>query len=261
MSFPSTPAERAELIEKVALGCRILGGEELTRAAFGHVSARLGPDLVAIKSRGPDEEALEFTTARDIITLTADGEVVEAAPGLAPANESLIHLALLKARPEIGSVVHIHPPHVVALGAAGRQLVPMFGAFDPSGLRLALEGVPVFPRTLLISTPELAAEMVATMAGHDACILRGHGIVTCGPTVETAVLTAIVLAELAKLNWLAASVGEPEPIPAEDLPEWQKFFAKHGSRPFGGRSDTGAPSEWHFYARRDAARRRAAGRE
>ncbi len=66
-----------------------------------------------------------------------DGSLVEGGEGLVPPNESQIHLEILRARPDVQSVVHIHPIDVVALGAAGRRLLPLYGAFSPAGLKLA----------------------------------------------------------------------------------------------------------------------------
>lgn len=241
--------------EKVALGCRILGAEGLTRAAYGHVSFRT-EDLVAIKARGRDEEALEFTTARDIITVTLDGTRVQAAEdGLSLPNEAQIHFGIFKLRPDVRSVVHIHPAYVVALGAAGHCLLPIYGAFNPTGLRLATRTLRYYASSRLISTPELGQEVAETLGDGDACILKGHGIVTVGATVEEAVLTAISLGELAHLNWLAAAAGEVEPLDDEDIRAWDAFFSKYPKSVFEGRTDSGEPAEWHYYARRDERRR------
>lgn len=248
----------AELAEQIALGCRILGAEGLTRAAYGHVSARLDGDLVAIKARGPDEEALEFATARDVITARLDGTLVEAPAGLVVPNEGWIHFAILAARPDVHSVVHVHPRYVVALTAAQRELLPLYGAFGPAGLRLATTTLRSYPKSHLIATRELGTELAATLGDGEACILRGHGIVTVGASVEQAVLTAIALDELAQVNWMAACAGEPAPLPPEEIAAWEAFHARYPGRVFRGRSDTGVSSEWHYYARRDAIRRRMA---
>ena len=57
----STTAGVADLRNKVMLACRMLGTRGVSKGSFGHVSARVpGTDRVLIKSKGPDEEALEF---------------------------------------------------------------------------------------------------------------------------------------------------------------------------------------------------------
>jgi len=216
---------------------------------------RLADDLIAIKARGRNEEGLEFTTAADVVTVRRDGTLVAGGEGLVAPNESQIHLAIFNARADVRSVVHIHPIDVVALGAAGRRLLPLYGAFGPAGLKLATKTLRYYARSLLISTPELGREVASALGDGEACILHGHGIVTVGETVEEAVLCAIALGELAQVNLLAATAGEPVPLDAREIADWDAFFAKYPNRVFSGRTDTGEPAEWHYYARRDARRR------
>lgn len=240
-------------IDKVALGCRILGGEGFSRGAFGHVSIRLADGRIAIKSRGPDEEGMEFATASDIVIVDGDGNLLAADRGRAMPNEAHIHLALYRRRLDVRSVVHIHPPEVVALRAAGRTLLPIYGAYDPSGLRLALD-LRIYPKSLLISNRMLGDELAEIMGESPACLLDGHGIATAGATVEEAVLHALALGELARVNALAATLGTPQPIGEADIAMFRSFWDGTGPRLFGGRTDTGEPSAWYYYARRDAIR-------
>ena len=250
MHEQEAPAIRAA-IDKVALGCRILGGEGFSRGAFGHVSARLDDGRIAIKSRGPDEEGVEFATAEDIILIDAEGALLAAHTGRSVPQEAQIHLGVYRRRPDVRSVVHIHPAEVVALRAAGRPLLPIYGAYDPYGLRLAL-ATRVFPRSLLISTRALGDELAATLGEAPACLLDGHGIVTAGSSVEEAVLDALALGELARVNAMAAQLGTPAPIAAADIEAFRPLL--EGTRRPAGRTDTGEPAAWHYYARRDAIR-------
>src|SRR5256714_2189247 len=111
-----TQQEINELKEKVAISCRIIGNRGLTRGAFGHVSARIpGTDRVLIKSKGPQEEAVEFATARDIITLDIEGVVLEAPQGLDAPNETAMHLAVYRKRPEVMNMIHSHPDRIPPL--------------------------------------------------------------------------------------------------------------------------------------------------
>ncbi len=230
----------------------------MTRAAYGHVSFLLDDDTIAIKARGRNEEGLEFVTAADVVTVRRDGTLIEGGEGLVAPNESQIHLEIFNARPDVRSVVHIHPADAVALAATGRRLLPLYGAFCPPGLKLATRTLRYYDRSLLISTPDLGREVAAALGDGEACILRGHGIVTVGATVEEAVLCAIAVGELAQVNLAAAMAGEPQPLDAGEIADWDAFFAKYPNRVFSGRTDTGEPAEWHYYARRDARRRASA---
>src|SRR5205823_4419689 len=108
---------------------------------------------------------------------------------------------------EVNAVVHMHPPTVVLFTVTGTPLLPIYGAYDPYGLALALENPPTFEKSVLISTPELGRELTAAIGKARACLMRGHGITTLGESVEDACVTALALNELATLNYQARLLG------------------------------------------------------
>lgn len=235
----------AEARELVARSCRVMGRLDLSHAALGHVSCRLGGDRFLIKGKGPDEVGLRYTSPGDIIEVDFDAQAVDAPAGLQPPSESYIHIALYQDRPDVDSVVHVHPPEAVLLTACGRELVPFYGAYGP-GARLAAEGVPVFPRSIRISTPELGKDLSGFMGGKRCCVMYGHGITAVGESVEEASVTAIDLAELLSMTYRAYLVGEPRRLPDEDLREIAKpLDPDRTAGSAGGRA--GALASWRYY--------------
>lgn len=221
----------SDLIEQVARSCRLMGRERLTRGASGHVSARIpGTDRILIKSKGPDEEAMEFTTENDIILINLAGEVLETRPGLDPPNETSMHLAVYRARPEVGSVIHTHPDWVVVLTAARKPLRPIFAAYRPPAMRLAVAGIPIYPRSVTIINDELGRHFMETMADNQACLLLGHGMTVAGATVHEATRISLDVHELARMNYLACAAGDPKPVPEEDIREYQQRHETDGGR-------------------------------
>jgi len=144
---------------------------------------------------------------------------------------------MYRKRPELASVVHAHPATVVLFTICNKPLMPLYGAYDPSSLRLLTEGIPTYPRSITVSNDKLGQEFAGTMNGR-ACLMRGHGITTCGATVEEATLTAIKLNELAEMNYRAHLLGNPEPIPAEEI-----AIITSGKNV----KDTHADSSWRYY--------------
>ncbi|MEU3618013.1 class II aldolase/adducin family protein [Streptomyces sp. NPDC006872] len=208
----------AEMRVKVATACRILARQGLIDGILGHVSVRVGRDRLLVRCRGSDERGLLFTTPDEIRLLDFDGEG-DLGEYTAP-NELPLHVETLRARPEVMAVVHAHPPAVVAAGLAGVELRPIVGAFNIPATRLAAEGLPMYPRSVLIRRRDLAEEMVAVMGGHAVCLLRGHGLTAVGQTVEQAVLRAINVDELARLSLETVRCGGTlQDIPPEDLAE------------------------------------------
>jgi ribulose-5-phosphate 4-epimerase/fuculose-1-phosphate aldolase len=236
-------SETDDLRAQVAEACRVLARLDLTKGATGHVSARVaGSDRVLIRARGPGELGVRYTTDEQIVEVDLDGKLVgPAAAGLAAPIEVFIHTAVYKARPEVNSVVHIHPAMVVLFTICNKPLLPVFGAYDPSALQLALEGVPTFDRSILVSTPELGDELARAMGKARTCMMRGHGITTAGPSVAEAALHAIHLNELAAMNYQAHLLGDPRPISAEDQAEFRKVA--RGSGGPGGRT----AALWRYY--------------
>jgi 3,4-dihydroxyphthalate decarboxylase len=204
----------------VAQACRILAMEGLVEGVLGHVSVRTGDDRMLIRCRGGDEHGLMFTIDDDVRETDLGGTIVGDPEDYKVPNELPIHGELLRARPEVNAVVHAHPPAVLLCGVAGLDLRPVFGSYNIPAMRMALEGIPVYPRSVLIRRPGLAHEMIAAMGDRPVCVLKGHGITVTGASVEEAVVRALNLNALATVTLELARLGAaPEPIPAEDVAE------------------------------------------
>ena len=236
-------SEVDDLRQRVAEACRVLARLDLTKAATGHVSARVpGSERILIRARGPGELGVRYTTPAQILEVDPDGKVIGGAEaGLESPIEVFIHTAIYKTRPEVNSVVHVHPPLVVLFTICRKPLQPLFGAYDPSALQLALEGIPSFERSILVSTPALGEELARVMGKAKTCMMRGHGITTAGPSVEEASLYAIQLNELAAMNYQANLLGEPEPISDADQAVFREMARRSGTG--SGR----AAAAWRYY--------------
>ncbi len=204
---------------EIAEACRVLAYAGLAADVLGHVSVRAGTDALLVRCRGPHESGLLFTTPADVHVVGLDG-TRELPPGYATPSELPIHVETLRARPDLNAVVHAHPPAVVAAGLAGLALRPVIGAFNIPAMRMASEGIPVYPRGVLIRHAELAMEMLAVMGDAPVCVLRGHGVTTTGASVAEAVVRALNLEALAAMILAAAQAGgRPADLPETDVAE------------------------------------------
>lgn len=213
-------AHRAGSLRRtVAVACRILAHGGLAEDVLGHVSLRAGDGQMLVRCRGPEDRGLLFTTEHDVRLVDYDGNG-ELEDGFTVPNELPIHAEVLRARPDVSAVVHAHPPSALVAGLADVPLRPVFGAYNIPALRMALEGVPVYRRGVLIRRAELGREMVAVMGGAPVCLLRGHGVTTVGDSVEQAVVRALNLEVLARVSVeLARLCAEVPPLPAADVDE------------------------------------------
>jgi ribulose-5-phosphate 4-epimerase/fuculose-1-phosphate aldolase len=207
----------------VANACRILGARGLSEDLLGHVSLRTGPDRMLVRCRGPREEGLFLTRPADVREVDLDGDPVEELDGWAVPNELPIHAEILRARPDVDAVVHCHPPSVLLAGLEGVPLRPVFGAYNIPAARLALDGVPVYLRSVLVRRPELGREVVAALGDAPVVLMRGHGIAAVGSgshAVEQAVVRALALDALARVSLESARLGGKAPeLPPEDVAE------------------------------------------
>ncbi|MRH28000.1 class II aldolase/adducin family protein [Microbacterium sp. SYP-A9085] len=194
----------AETRVKLAQACRIIANAGLAEDILGHVSLRTD-DGIAIRCRGPRESGLLFTVADDI------HEVITGVPlpgGYQAPNELLLHAEVMRIRPDAQSVVHAHATSAVAADLAGIALAPIVGAYNIPAMRMAARSIPVYPRSLLINTDRLGHDVASALGDAPALILRGHGIITVGRTIEEAVVRAINIEILARMHVLASVNGD-----------------------------------------------------
>jgi ribulose-5-phosphate 4-epimerase/fuculose-1-phosphate aldolase len=207
----------------IADGCRVLAARGLADGILGHISHRIGADLLLIRCRGPRERGLRFTTPADIHLVDLDGNPGgpgELDGGWTPPNELPLHTEVLRARADVDTVVHAHPPAVVAADLAGLAIRPIVGAFDIPGTRLAAGGVPVYRRGVLVRDRRLAAEMVEALGDRPVVVLRAHGLTSTGTSVQEAVLRAVSVDGIARLSLdIAKAGGHLVDLPARDLGE------------------------------------------
>jgi ribulose-5-phosphate 4-epimerase/fuculose-1-phosphate aldolase len=180
---PSPQLDAAELGERVrtlrsdvALGCRILAAEGHDDLIWGHVSARDPAGRgVWMKCSGLGFEEIE---PRHVVLVTPGGDVLEGEN--ARHSEYPIHTEIVRARADIGGVVHSHPEELRPVSHAASLFVP--------------PAVPRFTQTSdLITTGSLGSALAAELGDHDVVLLVNHGIVTTGHDVRSAVVRAVML--------------------------------------------------------------------
>lgn len=177
----------------------------------GHVSVRNNkdPDIIHINP---------LTTSRgeilpeDVVKVTVESEPVDPeAPD--PVKEREIHTGIYRMRPEINSVIHIHPPYATLFGITGTELVPV----HIRGSILTDGRVPVLDRPYLITTEEDSDAMVAAMGEQNQLLLRGHGAVVADENIKRAFARAIYLEMNAFYQHQASVLGNPNPLTREEV--------------------------------------------
>lgn len=199
--------EMAVLRDKLARGCRMLVMAGLMDFS-GHISGRLpGSETFFIH---PMELSRAEVTPDDMIEATLAGQKVGSK--LTLPDETPIHAAVYQARPDVNSVVHSHSKCAVLPSIAGKDLFPVchhgiiFGGV-----------IPVYPDAEKIVSFEQARLMVQALGKGRAVIMKGHGAVIAEASVEAAFGAAERLELNARLFVDASILGNPIPIPEEEL--------------------------------------------
>jgi ribulose-5-phosphate 4-epimerase/fuculose-1-phosphate aldolase len=187
----------------VVAGCRVLGAQEMGDPVWGHVSVR-DPDGRGLWLKG-GPNGFDEVSEDDVVLISFEGERLSGHHRV--PLEYPLHSEVMRSRPDVGSVVHAHPPNSIALAATGLRLQAFSNAAGPFAA-----GVPLYERPLgLIDTPELGAELAECLGDARALFLTGHGVLTAGSGVATAVVTAILLERASQLQLLAAAAGGVSP--------------------------------------------------
>jgi L-fuculose-phosphate aldolase len=113
----------------------------------------------------------------------------------------------MRARADVGAVVHTHAPWSVAFASTQQPLRPI----SHEGTLFVPPDVARFTKTGdLIVTAELGRDVADAVAARNAALLVHHGIVTCGADVVTAVITAVFLERACRMQIRAAAGGGPK---------------------------------------------------
>ena len=196
----------AERLADLAAASRILVAQGVVDG-FGHVSMRhpSAPDRYLMARA----VAPALVTPDDIIEYDLDSNPINA-NGRGSFLERFIHGEIYKTRADVMSVVHSHSPSVIPFGLAG---VPMQAMFHNAGFIAA--GVPVFDihekfgaTDLLVSNGAKGVALAEVMGRKDIVLMRAHGSVACGPTLQSAVFRAVYTEVNARIqHWTMALAG------------------------------------------------------
>jgi L-fuculose-phosphate aldolase len=187
------------LREQVAWACRILAAEGYADLTLGHVSARGADGEIWIKRKGVSLDEVE---PDDVVSLDDADAVLHL--------ETVLHTGVYRARADVGAVVHGHPPHATALGATGADLLVL----THDGILFA-DGVSRFGDPDLIVDDGQGDRVAAALGSRRAVLMENHGVLVVGPDVKWAVLAAVTLERAARLQSIAAALGELRPIERE----------------------------------------------
>ena len=189
----------------------------LNQGTSGNVSARVSDGLLITPSGRPYGDL----APADIVRLTLDGSVI--AGTYKPSTEWRIHADILRARPEVGAVVHCHAMFCTTLSCLRRPIPAfhyMIAVAGGDSIRCADYAT--------FGTPALSAAALVALEGRSACLLANHGMVALGRDLAKALALAVEIEALAAQYWRALQIGEPVILPEEEMQTVIEKFRDYG---------------------------------
>ncbi len=210
--FKQCHAQREALIA----AARSLAGLGLNAGTSGNLSVRAGEVMLIT----PSAMAYDAITPDVIAAMPLNGDYGTWEGPKRPSSEWRFHLDIMRAKPEVGAIVHSHAPYATALAMARRPIpachymVTRFGGGDVRCAPYALFG-----------TAELSAYAVAALQDRTACLLANHGLIATGATLDAAMAAAVELEMLAKQYCFALAIGGPVLLSEQDIADATLQFA------------------------------------
>ena len=186
----------------------------------GNISVRLGPDRLLMT---PASVSKGFMTPEMMVVTDLDGTLVEGAPGRKPSSEALMHLVVYRQRPDVGAVVHAHPPLATGFAVAGialdravlAEVVTTLGSIP-----IAAYGTP--------STRELADTVAPYVKAHDGLLLANHGALALGADLFAAYYKMETIEHFAHISLVARMLGREHLLSREEVARLQGLRGTYG---------------------------------
>ena len=229
---PSNRALIKTAEHELGIACKILEWE--IGDIWGHVGVRLPDDKgIAVQMfRRADEDQRDWLVHFDY-------NIKKLAGVGTPPRESVIYTEIFKARPDVVAAVHCHASTCVAMSLAD---TPVSCVHMQSGRWGA--GVPIYPRPIYILDQDEGADMARVLGNANGMMIKGHGIVTVGKSIDEACFNAVYMERTAKIMAMAklfGFTGVPKDFIAQLSGSKEKLLSRGKRMPHS--------SEWNHYAR------------
>ena len=170
----------------------------------GNVSVKL-PDGNFLCT--PTGISKSFITPEKLVIVNDKLEVVEGAPGYKPSSEMKMHMRCYRERPDVGAVVHAHPPTATGYAVAGKSM----DEYSMIETVIAIGSIPLTPYGTP-STDEVPEAITPYLPNHDVMLLQNHGALTVGCDLITAYYRMETLELYAKISLTAHLLGGAQEI-------------------------------------------------
>ncbi|OLC47939.1 MAG: hypothetical protein AUH80_04050 [Chloroflexi bacterium 13_1_40CM_4_65_16] len=190
----------------------------LVRGTSGNLSTRNpGADWCLITPSGVDYETMK---PEDVVLVDLSGRPLDAA--LKPSVDTPIHVAIYRARPDVGGCVHTHSPYAAAFSTVGLEIPPLIteSAGYLGGAVRVMQYVP--------PAQTATGDMVAAGLGdRRAVLLPNHGAIAVGENLVKGFAAAMAVEESAHVAFIALQLGRPSPVTDSEVTRMHDYIHHH----------------------------------
>lgn len=203
--------------QNVSLHGQKMLAQGLTTGTGGNISVRSG-DRVAIS---PSGMAYDEIQPDDVPLVDLQGEPV--AGDRTPSSERRMHTTIIRERDDANAVVHTHSPYATTFASLDRPIPPSHYLIAFAGLQVPVAGYATY------GTEDLAGLALDTLGDeYDACLLKQHGVIAVGATLEAAFERALMVEYCGRIHYQTTNIGEPVLLPDQEVERLRGVFEGYG---------------------------------
>ncbi len=191
----------------------------LVASVWGNLSARIpNTEWILVTPSGVDYRLMG---PEDLVVIDMEtGDIV--AGKLKPTSELQMHLAILRARPDINAVMHTHSIFASACSAAHKEIPPLV-----EDIAQVVGGSVSVARYALPGTPELGANAVKALGKKNAVLLANHGVVGVGDDLMDALRVCTIVEKGAHIYAVTKTIGAPVLLSLDDVEYLRNAYRNH----------------------------------
>jgi ribulose-5-phosphate 4-epimerase/fuculose-1-phosphate aldolase len=201
--------ERVDRKVRLTAAIRIFGRHGFDHGQAGHVTVR-DPEHTDCFWVNPINKPFRLVRVSDLLLVNGKGEVLEG-NGRPSTGAIALHAKVHAARPDVNAVAHAHGVYSTAFSTLGRLLVPITQDDSPFYEDHAL----LDEFTGRFGDPEEGDRVAAALGSTKAVIMRNHGLLTVGRTIDEAAWHYLNFERAAQVQLLAMAAGRPKPLSHE----------------------------------------------
>lgn len=187
-----------QLTEDLVTGFAILDADGQNSGIAGHLTARIADSEQLLGHH----YGLAFDEVDAAAVRQTDFSLQAAKDGLVSPSLAF-HVALYKARPDIGAIVHSHPDQVIAFSATGTRFQPVY----QSALMLHGRVAHYDAYDGIIEDEALGQKFAEQLADGQILLLKNHGLIAVGRSVRHAVCAAVIFHQNCRIHLQAMTAG------------------------------------------------------